>query len=405
MLRPVEGFVAGPDRLALQRPSAALGRTSGRVLHVSRVGFVGGAEQVMLTLAVGLPALGYEPAIAAPAGGTLDRQAREAGVPLHPMPFDRLRITRDPRVLARYPLAWFRGGECLLRACVANGTDVLHAHHPVGALYAGRAVRVLGLPLILHLHDGPPMSAAYRILLRQASRTAERIVCVSRAVHTLLADAGGDVSKAEIVANAVDERFFEPRTEPALDVVGPGPHIGLFGVIEPRKGQDHLLRAVALLTNSYPTAHVWIVGPLEHIDKAPFKRAVESLAATPALRGRVTFTGRRDDVPALMRAMDVVVSASVSHESFGMVLAEAMALGRPVVTSDVGGTAEVVTDGKTGRVVPPADPAALASAIAQTLERDRSAMAAAAAADARARFSPAIFWQRIADIYDQVLQK
>ena len=126
----------------------------------------------------------------------------------------------------------------------------------------------------------------------------------------------------------------------------------MFGVIEPRKGQQVFLEAAKLLAARFPTARFWVVGPEALADKAGYARRLRAVAETPALAGRVTFTGHRSDVAAWMRAMDVVTLPSIAHESLGMVLVEAIALGRPTVASRIGGTPEVITDGENGWLVP-----------------------------------------------------
>lgn len=384
------------------RPDPAR-RETVTVLHVSRVGFVGGAERVMLTLTAGLGRHGFEPVIACPVGGTLEKAAEAGAVAVDGVPLDRMRFSLDPRVLAAYPRAWRAGSASLMRVARERGARLIHVHHPVGSLYASEAARRLKVPLILHLHDGPPASLPYRMLLRRAARDAALVLCVSRAARSVLETAGGDLAKSRVVPNAVDPVFLQGQVSPASDVTGPGPHIGIFGVVEPRKGQDVFVEAAARLADRYPQARFWIVGATPYDDKAAFVRRVEAAIAAKGLTGRVLLTGHRDDVPALIRAMSVVVSASVSHESFGMVLAEALALGTPVVTTAVGGTTEVVTDGATGRVVPVRDPVALASGIAAVLDGDTAEMARAGAADVRARFAPDVFQAEVTRLYREVL--
>ena len=357
----------------------------------------------MLTLADGIERHGFEAVIACPGGGTLEQAAQAKGIAVAPVPLDRMRLTLNPAALAQYLRAWSEGSATLERIAVEQGIELIHTHHPVGALYARRAARRLGIPLVLHVHDGPPASLPYRNLLRRAAGDASLVVCVSEAARSVLAASRGDLGKARIVANPVDPIFLEGEVRPSAEVAGPGPNIGIFGVVEPRKGQDVFVEAAALLAGSHPEARFWIVGGAPHDDKRDFLRRVEALVEARGLGTRVTVTGHRDDVPALMKAMDVVVSASVSHESFGMVLAEAMALGRPVVTTAVGGTVEVVTDGVTGRVVPIRDPGALAAAIETSLNGATGGTAEAARAEARARFAPAVLQERVVALYEGAL--
>ena len=373
------------------------------VLTVNRVGFLGGVERVLVTLAAGLPDCGYHPTLLCPDEGALAAAARAEGIAVATFPLDRMRITADPRVLARYPLGWWCGARQVLRAAERTRARLIHVHHPVGALYAIPAARRLGLPLVLHVHEVLPAKPMYAWALRLAVRRAARILCVSDSARALLSVTSADPARVQVIHNGLDRRFLAGGITPAPEVSGPGPHIGVFGVIEPRKGQDVFLAAAAALARRYPAAQFWIVGPLALADKAGFRVRLEALAAQPGLAGRVHFTGFRPDVARWMLAMDVVALPSVGQESFGMVLAEALALGRKVVASATGGTAEAIADGVTGRLVPPGDAAALAAAVAGLLEADAEGTGARAAAATRARFAPELFCRRVAAVYDELL--
>lgn len=375
-----------------------------RVLIVNRVGHLGGVERVILNLAPGLADYGYDTILACPGEGALATAARAAGVEVAPVPFDRMRISPDPRVLLRYPMAWHRGTAAVERICRERNVTLIHAHHPVGSLYAHRAAQALGLPVLLHVHEAPPTRVLYAMAARRALRGCARTICVSSAGVELLRRLGDDLSRNTVVHNGIDATLLDGSPPlPASAVEGPGPHIGIFGSIEPRKGQDVFLHAASRLSRQYPEAQFWIVGPLALKDKQGFDNQVRALAALPALGGRVHFTGFRPDVARWLQAMDVVVQASVRHESLSMVLLEAMALGRPVVATTVGGTADGISHGRSGLLVQPGDPNALAAAVNCALSPAGKAMGAAAAAEMRSRFSPAAFCRGVADVYDQML--
>lgn len=386
---------------ALDERTAA-GCVGRRVLVINRVAHLGGVERVLLTLAVGLRREGYEALLACPGHGDLPDAARAAGVTVLPCAFDRMRITANPLHLLGYPLAWMRGAADVERHCREQGVNLLHAHHPVGALYASRAARRLGLPLIQHVHEVLPAHLPYMAALRFAGGACARFLCVSGAGLALLESAGMASRRAEIVHNGVDPSFVDGSTvEPAPEVAGPGPNIGVFGVIEPRKGQQVFLEAAARLADRVPSARFWVVGKLALSDKSGHLRRLQAMADMPALRGRVVFTGHRHDVARYMRAMDVVVQASTHHESLSMALIEALSLGCRIVATDVGGTAEIITHGATGLLVPPGDAGALSAAVERMLAQTAAEYATRARADA-ARFAPDAFCARVARIFDDV---
>ncbi len=133
-----------------------------------------------------------------------------------------------------------------------------------------------------------------------------------------------------------------------------------------------------------------------------FRETLQQLALAPSLEGRVTFTGHRDDVGACMRAMDVVVLSSRYHETLGMVLLEAMAVGRQAIGARVGGVPEVLTSGSPGLLVPANDDEALAAAMTEMLRR--GPLDERIGRDFVLRnFSPDVFCARVAAIYDDAL--
>jgi len=131
------------------------------------------------------------------------------------------------------------------------------------------------------------------------------------------------------------------------------------GVINPNKGQDLAVQALAKL----PTrATLWICGDVPVGGDRSYLRRLHSSIGTLGLEDRVHFLGWRDDVPRVLATGDVCILPSVNFESFGMAAAEAMALGKPCIGTDVGGIAEVIEDGRTGIIVLP-DVDSLASAM------------------------------------------
>lgn len=373
-----------------------------RVLHVNRVGFLGGTERVILTIGAALQESDFEAVIVCPEGELAD-EARHRQIQVVPSSFDRMRITANPITLAGYFGAWRNASNSISSICRQKAIEIVHVHHPVGGLYCLAAVNEFKLPLVLHVHDGPPVKALYALALRKVASRANRIICVSSAAKQTLRDARLNSQDAFVIHNAVDPSFLGEPPLPACDITGPGPHIGVFGVIEPRKGQHIFLEAASLLAREIPSAHFWIVGPRTFDDKATYSRQLEEMRSSEALRGRVTFTGHRADIARVMKAMDVVTLTSVSHETLGMVLLEALALGRPVVTSRIGATADVVHDGQTGLVVPPGDANALARAIVRVLSAEGREFGERGAADVRKRFSPAAFREALVDVYRDVL--
>jgi glycosyltransferase involved in cell wall biosynthesis len=259
------------------------------------------------------------------------------------------------------------------------------------------------------VHETLPARPLYALAMRRVLPHAALVVCVSQAALELALRLGAAPSRTRVVHNGVDPRFLaaagQVQVPEQVHGAGPGPHVGVFGVLEPRKAQHVLLEAAVRLAGRFPEARFWLVGPAALADKRIYADRLRRMAASGPLRGRVALVGFQEDTASWLAAMDVVVQPSVALESFGMALAEAMVLGRPVVASRVGGMPEVVTDEVTGLIVPPGDPRALARALASLLSDParREELGRQAMSDARARFAPERFCEAMADAYDAAL--
>jgi glycosyltransferase involved in cell wall biosynthesis len=376
-------------------------RTGGKAFHISRVSFLGGAERVIVTLGEVLRAEGWDIVVACPGEGDLTREANSKGLATASIPIERTQITLDPRRLLRYATTLLRGGRFVEEFCRLMRIDVIHAHHPVGALYAIRACRNLGIPLVLHVHDALPARPLYSFALKRVLKHASRVVSCSQAGVDLVHSVSPS-RHVDIVHNGLAPGFVEAAAEIAPADAGPGRHVGVFAQIETRKGQDVFLEAASKVIEKEPDTTFWLFGGRSS-DKGGYADALEAKAKSGSLAGRVRFAGHTSDVQSWMKAMDVVVLPSVSNESLPMSLIEAMTLGRPCVATRIGGMAEIVDHGRTGLLVAPRDADALADAVVTLLGEDGPVMGEAASVTARSEFSGAEFARRIAGLYERSL--
>jgi glycosyltransferase involved in cell wall biosynthesis len=175
--------------------------------------------------------------------------------------------------------------------------------------------------------------------------------------------------------------------------------------VQPWKGQDVTLKAVAALAPEFPTLKCVLAGGVVRGAEWFHERIVEFVAAQ-GLGGRVQLLGSRKDVPDVLNALDVVVHASVTPEPFGRILIEAMSLGKPLIASGAGGVLEIVEDGRSGLLVPPGDASAMAAALRRLLADPalRASIGAAGRTRAHDHFSVEHFAHAMQDVYDQVLR-
>jgi glycosyltransferase involved in cell wall biosynthesis len=280
-----------------------------------------------------------------------------------------------------------RAAAALAERMITLKTQVIHAHMfraDVVAVYAADLVekRTGVRPLVVStLHSSRFRSAEDRELLEKLTPRIDWLIAVSDAIVRKIVAENRDSTAISRIYNGVDlERFDEA---PGRDVVrkefgipSDAPVVAAIGRLEPEKGHPTLIEAWPLVHHHFPQARLLIAGEGSERDR------LEGLAAAH-LRSElccdsVAFLGRRDDIPAVLAAADVVAMPSY-REAQGIAILEALAAERPVVASTVGGIPEMITDGETGTLVPSHDPSALAAAIiALFTHPDRAAKLAAA---------------------------
>ena len=252
--------------------------------------------------------------------------------------------------------------------------DVVHVHEPLVPLLPWFALRYARSPIVatfhVHREQGHRWYPLARRWLRSLIRRVDVRIAVSDAARrTVAAHFPGEY---EVIPNAIDvDGFRAPRSRPALlatSSVSTTPsidrdplHVLYVGRLEPRKGVDHLIRAMAGVHRVIPHARLIVVGD------GPDRAALESLAR--ASGADVAFAGRVDDdaLPAYVQASDVVCAPATGGESFGIVLLEAMACRKPIVASRIEGYEALVGPAGCGTLVPPGDAGALGAAIRSLL--------------------------------------
>lgn len=236
------------------------------------------------------------------------------------------------------------------------------------AIDAIPAARVARVPLVVHGEHGrevadPEGRNPRRKRIRRAlAPLVHHFVTVSGDLRRwLIEDVRVPAAKVSAIHNGVDlSRFgragrLESRLR--LDLPAEAPIVGTVGRLDPVKDQAGLIRAFAKVRSAHPDAQLVVVGD------GPCRAELEDVAAASGQGGHVRLLGNRDDIPAVMSALDVFVLPSIA-EGISNTILEAMASGLPVVATRVGGNPELVEDGIGGALVPRQDPSALAAAIA-----------------------------------------
>ena len=361
------------------------------ILLVSPNGKIGGAERALLGLARSLPASGFHPTVVLLQPGPLEDCLRDEGCATV-----RLNPHRTRQVVHTAQTVY------ALRALIrSTGARVVVSNMWKGHFFGGIAARTAGVPAVFWQQGIPTPGLLERLA---SSIPAKVIVCSC--------DAAIEAQMAATPHRRVCKIHLGIRTSDVLSSRGKGseirqslgwvhnPIVGIVGRLEPWKGQAVFLQAAALLSSLHPRARFMVVGGAILGWEGSYPDDLERLAAELGLAGRVHFAGHQHDVYPWYDALDVAVHASFD-EPFGLVLIEAMALGRPLVATAAGGPLEIVEDGVSGLLVPPGDPEKLASAVDRVLGNGDLASSLERGAAQRATvFSE----QRMAERFAELLQ-
>ena len=331
------------------------------VMFVTTDMTMGGHEQMIARLALGMDRSRFAPIVCClKQRGDLGQMLAEAGVPVYA---DLSAHKFDARVLVRL-VRVMRTHRVGLVCTVGTGGD---------RMFWGRlAARLAGVPrVVASLHSmGEPDHVEWPN--RLLNKMTDAFVGVARVQRQYLTRHEGiPPERTHVIYNGVDARVWA-RAQPSAQLarslgLQPGtPVAGIVAILRPEKNHEMFLQAAARVVDLVPNAHFLVVGD------GPQREDLTCVTHQLGLTWRVHFIGQRNDVPQLMKLMDVVVLSSRA-EAFPMTILEGMAAGRPIVATDVGAIGEAVSHGTNGYLVAHGDTDAMAQSIARLMtDSDRA---------------------------------
>jgi len=230
------------------------------------------------------------------------------------------------------------------------------------------AAHLAGIPCVCHIRAFEKLNGFDRLL---TTRWVDAFIFISHALERDYREQGVRIKRGIVVYNGLDLAEFpeNPDRSAVRAELGLSPAnkvVGVVGRLEPWKGQHYFIQAVHLVRRRFPDLKALIVGPVEPHAQAYYQELRE-LVETLGLSQQVIFTGRRDDLPHILGALDLLVHSSADPEPFGRVVIEGMAAGLPVIGMDAGAIPEIIEDGVNGVLVPPRDVEAMAETICALL--------------------------------------
>jgi glycosyltransferase involved in cell wall biosynthesis len=294
----------------------------------------------------------------------------------------------------------------IARLARRTGARILHVHGYAAADFGRLAACLCRARLVLHEHFADPRMPAYQSLADRllAARTDAAIAVSGSTRDFLVRERFVPADRVRLIWNGapLDEFAPVPReralaTRRALGLPEDALVVGTIGRLNAQKGHAHLLDAAARVLASQPDGRFLLAGDGDLLEP------LRAQAARLGIAERVVFAGHRTDVPDLLGAIDVFCLSSL-YEGTPLALFEAMAAGKAIVSTAVDGCREVIEDGRTGLLVRPADPAALAGALEALLcSPERRDALAREALTASRRYDVRECVRQMQSLYDELL--
>lgn len=315
----------------------------------------------------------FHPVVIYAGEGVIVQKIKQAGVDTIQIPLGDKITSIYPREIILYNpifilnllwrLFWSGSVARVKRLLKKNNIDLIYCADNLSKIIGGIAGKWVGIPVVAHCHDDFKEDSFGKLSRLVYLTFLDRIIAVSEKVRSFFEVKNRVSQKVITIHNGVDIETFNPdkvdsSLKKELGIRNDCVVIGSIGVIEKDKGQRYLIEAIAKLKSESISNMVCIIcgnGPEEE----NLKKLVESIN----LSNDVLFLGFRNDIPRVLRILDIMVMTSLTIESFSMATVEAMAMEVPVIGTKVGALPEVIADGETGLLIPLGDVDALCRAL------------------------------------------
>lgn len=379
-----------------------------KILFYNHTGQIGGAERVLMTIVRNLERAYFQPTVICPEG-PLRAQLEESDVQTEVADVLNARFTLRPDHTVRYLMSFGRVIRQLRRRVIQHDPDLIHANSVRAGLVMTVATIGLRQPVFWHVHDLLPRHHPFNPLIRIVAFASRRtrIIAVARASADRFSRSLLPLkNRITVIRNGIDIDRFRPcattrsaiRNE--LEVSEAQKLIGMVGRLTPSKGQLEVLQAFAEIVSEFPDAMLLIAGTPAFNREHEYAALLQRTARDLKIADRVRFLGERDDVAAIMQALDLLVLNSAS-EACSLVLLEAMATALPLIATSVGGTPEIIAHRETGWLVPPNNHTLLAEGLAALMRDSKlsTGLGRNALRETSFRFSESRFLRDISRFY------
>lgn len=268
-------------------------------------------------------------------------------------------------------------------------------------------ITVIQAPILRDTNTTQPRWLNYYIE-RLTGFFSDRHIVVNRSMRREMIEWGREPERVRTIYNSVDPEYLDYSSKNTIfkrefEVTPERPSAGMIASFRPRKGAEHLIRAMPAVIEKIPDAVLFMIGHGEWVRGKDYIASLKELSESVGVSDSVIFTGFRSDIPQIVSELDVLILPSIFGEGSSLTLLEAMGLGCPAIATATEGNVELIEDGVNGILVPPANSSALADAIV-TIFQDRKRAREMGDA-ARRKVIESFLADRMADKYTEIFEE
>lgn len=346
-----------------------------RVLYINQTAKISGAERSLLSFFEKIDRKLIEPILLLPEDGPLLKETEKIGIETIVLPYlIKFGESHSLFKLSRILRAVYMIVEIIKRKKI----DIVHSNSPRAGFIGGLSARLALVPSVIHVRDihQSPFSNYFKASILDA--LSDKIIAVSNATKISIGEKRRSlIKKVDVVYNGIDIEkidsmmFRDFRKEIGVD--NDVKLIASIGILHPVKGHDTLIKSIPLVKEKFPLLKALIVGDCFLEKEREYRDELKNLAESVGVLGDVIFTGFREDIFNVLKAIDIFVLPSKYPDPFPRALLEASAMKKPIIATRVGGIPEIIKDGFSGILIEPEDHLTLANAIILLLEKDELA--------------------------------
>lgn len=336
------------------------------VLYVHDARFFSGLERALINIFKGLNRRHFIPFFIGSVWSDheFEVQAKKENVRCFTTKLGFIEKTLNPVRLLIYLFNWLISGIAIVAIIRKNNIDLIHSNSFLSTFYSFIPSLITQKPIIWHENATMGYSGFRRTIIAILSLRVRYFVAASKSVRQHLLALGVNPQKIKVIYNSVDIDGFKQK--PVLDlrkkyhIPKSATVVGLVGQLSPWKGQIDFIQAANLVCQKDKQVYFLIIGQLNNSE---YEQRLQDLVARKKLQRRVIFTNRIKNVVDIYSNLDILVMATTTQEPSALVLYESMAGEIPVIATNVGGNPELITQNKTGVLIPPNNPKAMSNAI------------------------------------------